>query len=308
MSDVTDAEVIVVGAGPAGISCALWLEKFGLSFDWVDKRGRVGGMLRRVHNEIADYAGRIYDDGPQLADDFAAQLSSLDLTPEGVEVTDIAIRDAGLFVHLDGTDPQTYRLAVVATGTSYRQLDIPGEAEGMGDYVSQSATQDGARFSGRDVAVVGGGDAAFENALILANLGCRVTLLLRRKARARPLFVDAVEDDQAISVAPIPSVVESIEPTPRGCRLHVRQCGESVERDVTALFVRIGVDPLVPDGLSSLETDDEGYLVIDERGRTSDDRILAAGDVTASPLPSVATAVGQGAQAARTAGKRLGEL
>ncbi len=304
------AAVLVVGAGPAGISAALWLNDFGVPFDWVDSSGDIGGMLHRVHNQITNYAAGSFDDGAQLVESFRQPLNDQGLAVREATVERIRPGPDHVAVNFDGRDMMRYEVVLLATGTRYRQLGVPGEQQGLDDgYVSQSATSDGARFAGRDVAVVGGGDAGFENAIRLASHGCRVTMLLRNPDfSARPAFVEQVREHPAIDIAPIPTIVEAVEPTNDGCRLHLQRVDEPATMKVAALFVRIGVDPVLPAGCEDLKTDDEGYVVVDQRGYTSDERVLAAGDVTTTVLPSIAVAVGQGARAARTSAEALNYL
>lgn len=308
MTQGTDPAVLVVGAGPAGVSCAMWLDDFGVPFEWVDTDGRIGGMLTRVHNRISNYPGGDYEDGRALADALGRPLQDRGLRPQSSTVTRLRPRADHVTAQLDRVDTRRFELVVLATGTSYRTLDVPGETEGMeSECVSQSASAHGAKFAGRDVAVVGGGDAGFENALVLAQHGCRVTMLLRSTDfRARPAFVQAVREHPSIEISSIPSVIKRIEPTGDGCRLHVNRVDQTTTLKVAALFVRIGVDPVVPPGCDELDTDDEGYLVVDTAGYTSDNRILAAGDITHTPLPSVAVAVGEGATVAHSCASELG--
>lgn len=301
------AQVLVVGAGVAGVSAALWLDDFDIPFCWIDAAGEVGGMLRRVHNRIDNVPGKFYDDGMSLCRALQSQLDEAQLRFEHARLTRIRRNDSGLTAIVDGTAHRFERI-ILATGTRYRRLDVPGEDEGMGRWISQSATADAARFSGTRVAVVGGGDAGFENALRLADHDCRVTLLLRSPPCARPSFADAVDAHPSIDIAPIPSQVRRIERLDEGCRLHLDQCGDATTIEVAALFVRIGVDPVVPDYELPLETDERGFLVADEYGRTSCVEIFAAGDVTSIALRSVATATGSGAMAARACGVDLGCL
>ena len=189
-------------------------------------------------------------------------------------------------------------IVILATGTRYRTLGVPGEAEGLGSYVLQSSAQHAAAVAGRPVAVVGGGDAASENALNLARVGCAVTLLMRSEPRARESFREQVAADPNIEVLPIPTTITSLEPRDDGCRLHLDD--DSI-LDVAALFVRISVDPVLPELSPMPERDREGYLVVDREGRTSLPGLLAAGDVTDLPLRGLATAMGAGARAAKIA-------
>ncbi len=304
--------VLLVGAGAAGVSAAIWLDDFDVSFAWIDASGSVGGILTRVHNRIDNYPGDSFDDGTALARKLQAHVQQMDLALRPARLKYVELSDDGLVAELE-TEDRLVEIApdrlVLATGTKYRRLQVPGEKEGLGRWVSQSAMADAPRFAGRPVAVVGGGDSGFENALVLAGHGCQVTLLLRNpEFRARPAFVRKVREHDLISIAPIPSTIERIERSGDGCRLFIDERGSATRLEVAAVFVRIGVDPVIPDGCEQLSTDDGGFIVVDESAQTSADRIFAAGDVTATSLRSVATSVSDGARAARSCAESLGIL
>ncbi|MFW5968411.1 MAG: NAD(P)/FAD-dependent oxidoreductase [Persicimonas sp.] len=294
-------ECTVIGAGAAGISAACWLATFEVDYRWFAPEGGFGGILQRVHNAIPNYPGGCYESGEEL----------IDALRDGLERGDIAGPEAG---RLDSAhrSNDAWRLefadrpalsseaVILATGTRYRTLGVPGESEAMGDTVSQSATADAESVAGRHVAVVGGGDAGLENALILAEHDCQVTMLLRSEPKARPTFLERAEADDRIEFYPIPTTVARIDPTDDGCRLHLNVRGERDQLDVARLFVRIGVDPVLPDITPQPERTDDGFLLVDDHQRTDLDGLLAASDVTACTLRSVATATGGGARAART--------
>lgn len=307
-SNPTSPLVLIIGAGMAGISAALWLDDLDVPFRWLSS-GPLGGILSRVHNRIDDYPGRSYPNGLQVVSDLRAHLLERGLSPEVANVAGFNRSAERLAVSAYGQELIRPRRVILATGTRYRTLGVPGEREGLGEWISQSATGDGARFAGRPVAVVGGGDAGFENALRLAEQGCQVTLLLRSpEPRARQSFIAAVSAEERIRIAPIPSIIRKIEGTDEGCRLFIDQDGEATTLDVAALFIRIGVEPRVPQGLERLKLDQGGFLIVDGEVRSSDRRIFAAGDVTSTPLRSLVTAAAQGAIAARACARDLNFL
>lgn len=303
--------VLVIGAGPAGLSAVQWLQTYGIAFDWVSRGGHVGGMLEHVANPLPNYPGRQYENGAELAEDLRQQVREAAYAPPAdATVSRLERRNERWQATFEDREPAAYRAVVVATGTRYRDLGVPGEREGRGDYVSQSTSRDADRFGGRTVAVVGGGDAGFEGALQLARAGSHVHLLLRSEEfKARPQFVEPVREHPHIFIQPIPSRVECIEalPDPRGCRVHVDVQGRPTALEVACVFVRVGVDPVLPAVHPAPEIDDAGYLVVDRRQRTSVDGLFAAGDITDPPLPAVATAVGAGADAAVSVASFLGE-
>ncbi len=305
-----ESPILLVGAGVAGITAAIWLSDFGVPFDWIDTRQTPGGILHKVHNRIDDYPGGTFQDGPDLAHALSTHLQRLDLQPRRATLHALECDGSDLRCTIGDAAVVHPEHLLLATGTQYRQLCIPGEQRGLKEgRISQSATADAPRFRGRHVAVVGGGDSAFENALILSKYDCRVTLFARNpNFKARPAFVDSVTAAPGITIAPIPSEVTRVELLDDGCRLHVDQRGAQITCDVAALFVRIGVDPALPEGSTVLDRDRRGFLRTDSDGRTSHRRIFAAGDIVATPLRSVATAVGAGARTARALAVEYGAI
>lgn len=310
-SHSTATHATILGAGPAGVSTRLWMRTFELPCRWLSADGTIGGLLDRVANPIENYPGLNVEDGSDLKANLREQADQLDLAPEAVEIEELEWHVDEKYWRLTPSDGEPFdsRTVVLATGTEYRQLGVPGEAEGLGDYVSQSTARDADKFGGETVAIVGGGDAGFEGALQLAERGSQVHMLLRNgDFKARPLFVERVDAHPDIFLHPFPTIVQRIDPldAPRGCRLHLETQGEPRTLEVACLFVRIGVDPVVPDLTPAPEVDEEGHVVVDKRQKTTAPRLYAAGEVTATPPPSIAVSVGGGARAAHAAAAALG--
>lgn len=181
-------DVLIVGAGPAGVSAGLWARELGLTATVVESSAAPGGQLHHVHFAPRDVAGVRADDGPAIAARYALQLADagVPLLSEHMaatlELADDAAGEPG--VRFTNGTRLDARAVLIATGARRRRLEVPGEREFEGRGVSYSATRDRQLLAGRPVVVVGGGDAAYENALILADAGCDVTLLVRRAARA----------------------------------------------------------------------------------------------------------------------------
>lgn len=310
-ADIDHSPCVVIGAGAAGVSAAKWLHSFEVDFRWFGTRGDIGGLLHRVNNTISNYPGGHYRSGEALIEALrqdVAEFSGPAL--EDGHVRTLRRQDERWRIAFADHAPMTADAVILATGTSYRTLDVPGEAEAMGDCVSQSATADAERFAGRRCAVVGGGDAGFENALLLAEAGCEVHMLLRsRHFKARPRFVERAAEHPNIIFSSFPTVVKEINPLEgdEGCRLYLDVAGRHAHFTVACLFVRIGVDPVVPDIHPAVDSD-HGFLIVDAHQRTSADGLFAAGDVTHCLLRSVATAVGTGATAAKAAAIQIGAL
>ena len=152
-----------------------------------------------------------------------------------------------------------------------------------------------------------GGDAAFENVTRLTARGCTVHLLMRSVPRTRRAFYQRVADDARARIWPVPTTIERIEPMAAGgARLPLSAQGIPGTLEVRGLFVRIGVEPQLPDLPESPARDEEGYLITDMDQRTSIERLWAIGDVSAHPLRGIVTSAGAGARAALSVARELG--
>ncbi|TXD37676.1 hypothetical protein FRC98_08275 [Lujinxingia vulgaris] len=306
-----EARALIVGGGVAAVSAALWLHDFGVPFDWVDARGQVGGMLLRVNNRIGNFPGTEWADGRELAAALRTQVSKHDLRPETATLVGLLpapdAPNTALRADFEGLPPRRYEAVALATGTRYRTLGVPGEAECMGRFVSQSAMADAERFAGREVAVVGGGDAALENALRLASFECRVHLLMRSAPRARESFLEEARANPNITLWPTPTLVTKISPAGDACDLALEGSDAPGTLRVAALFVRIGIAPVLPE-VPGLELDARGFVHTDADRRSAVPGVFAIGDIRHTPLRSVATASGDGALAARLIATDLGYL
>src|SRR5689334_16290115 len=193
-------DVIIIGAGPAGLSAAFWCDELGLDTLVLEQAEAIGGQLLRVYNPINNYLGLKAQDGPELLGHFSAGVdeAGFDLwTGAAIESIDLRAKRIAL---RSGERLQSIAI-VIATGVRPRTLDIPGEREFAGKGMIESATRDKDLFAGEDVCVVGGGDAAVENALLLAEVCPTVTVVHRgKKLRARREFTERLQTNHCITV------------------------------------------------------------------------------------------------------------
>jgi thioredoxin reductase len=289
-------ELVVVGAGPAGVSAALWARSRNLDVLVLELGSGPGGQLHQIHFEPREIAGWLTGGGHALASAYARQLAEAGvLVRYGAEAQSLGVRD-GLVLHLTNGERVSARAVLVATGTRRRLLGVPGEREFEDRGVSHSATRDRDALAGRDTVVVGGGDAAVENALMLAELGGRITLLARGALRARAEFRDRLSREPRIRVIEHTRVLEITG----GDRVErVRVSGPEGEQALAceAVVVKVGVVPNTEWCRESLAHDAEGYLLVDARLATSVPGVWAAGDVVRPLLPAVPVATGHGALA-----------
>ncbi|HEU5131818.1 MAG TPA: FAD-dependent oxidoreductase, partial [Pyrinomonadaceae bacterium] len=193
-------DVIIIGAGPAGLSTAFWCDELGLDTLVLEQAENVGGQLHRVYNPISNYLGLKARNGEELLERFAADVDSADFdlwTQTAITSVDLKAKRVSL---ASGEELQSIAL-VIATGVRPRELGVPGEKEFVGKGMIESGARDRDLFAGHDVCVVGGGDAAVENALQLAEVCPTVTLVHRgKKLRARPEFTERLQSLHCITV------------------------------------------------------------------------------------------------------------
>jgi thioredoxin reductase (NADPH) len=301
-------DVIIIGAGPAGLSAALWCDELGLDTLVLESGAEVGGQLLRVYNPVENYLGVLARDGRELRDRFAAQVEEKEFdlwTGVEIESVDLRAKRVGL---QSGERLQAIAL-VLATGVRRRRLGVPGEEEFKGRGVLESGKLERERVAGEDVCVVGGGDAAAENALLLAEVCPTVTLVHRgKRLSARAEFVERIAGDHRINVfteATLRKIigrehVETIEILREGALKPFRMA-------VRGVLVRVGVEPNSDLFRDQLHADERGYVVTTGEQETSVEMVFAAGDLSNPLAPTVSGAVGSGATAAKVIASRLNQ-
>lgn len=310
--DPKHTSCLLCGAGAAGMSAALWLHDYNIPFIWITSGGQLGGMLHRVNNTMHNVLGHTYAHGHAF---IAAMHTQLQATP-GLQVpqdhTLLGVRSCGSMLHASLTnDTQILTDSIIlATGTRYKTLRVQGISSIKDHFISPSATRDGHLFAGLDVAIVGGGDAAFENAIILAEQHkCTVHMIMRSQPKARTSFVERAQAHPLIHGLDLPHrIISSVaQDGATHIVLHLRDTWtkESILR-LHGLFVKIGIEPMLPSLEPKPALDPQGYILVDANQRTSIPQVFAAGDVTAHPLRSVITSAGAGAKAAFSTAHHLG--
>lgn len=231
-----------------------------------------------------------------VAEQLANQLDGLTTRPRlGTPLTGIRSAESGIDADL-GEGWKNWQVILLCSGTRPRLLGLPGEADLHGRGVETAVTRNLARYAGCVVAIVGGGDGALEGALLLAQACTRVHLLHRGGSFiAQPRFVDRVARHPRITTH-LGSRVSAL--CPEDGTLAGIDLEPSDHLDVDALFVRIGVEPSLPEGVPADAIDEDGYLRTDNEGRTTMSGLWAAGDLTGRNHQSVAWAQGTGARAA----------
>jgi thioredoxin reductase (NADPH) len=299
-------DVIIIGAGPAGLSTAFWCDEMGLDTLVLEQAREVGGQLHRVYNPINNYLGLKARNGEELLEHFTAGIDDTDFdlwTQTNISSVDLKARRISL---ASGEELQSIAI-VIATGVRPRELGVPGEKEFTGKGMIESGTRDRDFFAGEDVCVVGGGDAAVENALLLTNVCPTVTLVHRgKKLRARREFIEQLQSTHCITVF-TESVLTRIMGNERVEAVEIKraQALKPFQLAVRGVLIRIGVEPNTELFREQLETDERGYIMVNSQQETNVPMIFAVGDVSNPVAPTLSSAAGAGATAAKVIANRF---
>ncbi|MFF0390962.1 thioredoxin-disulfide reductase [Kitasatospora sp. NPDC004615] len=308
-SDVRD--VIIVGSGPSGYTAALYTARASLKPLVFEGAVTAGGALMNT-TEVENFPGfRDGIMGPELMDNMRAQAERFgaELVPDDVIAVDLT-GDIKTVTDSEGTVHRA-RAVIVTTGSQHRKLGLPNEDKLSGRGVSWCATCDGFFFRDQDIAVVGGGDTALEEATFLSRFARSVTVVHRRNSlRASKAMQERAFADPKITFA-WDSAVEEIHGDPKltGLTLRDTNTGDLRELPVTGLFIAIGHDPRTDLFKGQLDLDAEGYLKVEAPStRTNIPGVFAAGDVVDRVYRQAITAAGTGASAALDAERHLAAL
>lgn len=298
-------DVIVVGAGPAGLAAAIYGKRAGMNILVLDSSSISGGQILSTY-EIDNYPGMPGVSGEELAQSMRGHCDKLGVEFARGKVT--CIVDKGTTKELI-TKKTTFegKTIIIATGASNRLLGCPGEDELSGVGVSYCATCDGAFFKDKTVAVVGGGDVALEDALYLARFCSKVYVIHRRdEFRGAAILQEQVKALNKIQII-YDSTVEAINGTDKveSILIYNKKTTTKEEIQLDGVFIAVGNVPNVR-GISGLPKQDEaGYIIADETCETSIPGIFAAGDVRTKQLRQVITATADGANAITSIGRYL---
>ncbi|MDO4902678.1 MAG: thioredoxin-disulfide reductase [Limosilactobacillus sp.] len=295
-------DVIVIGAGPAGMTTALYASRANLKVVMLD-RGAYGGNLNNTAS-IVNYSGFKDVQGPELAEKMYQGSTQFGAEYAYGTVTKVELDGDNKRITTDMGDTYVAPVVVIATGSEHRKLAVPGEEEFGGRGVSYCAICDGAFFKNKHLIVVGGGDSAVEEGLYLAELASKVTVLVRKgELRAQPVIQDEAMKNDKMEFVYNTSVTEIMGDDVKvtGVKTHNNETGEDGEMTADGVFIYVGNVPLTEPFKDLGILDDKGWVKTDNIMQTSIPGIYAIGDVRETPLRQVATAVGDGAIAGQQA-------
>ncbi|WP_181349648.1 thioredoxin-disulfide reductase [Thalassobacillus sp. CUG 92003] len=301
MSEEQIYDVIIAGAGPAGMTAAVYTSRANLDTLMLE-RGIPGGQMANTE-DVENYPGFESILGPDIsnkmfehAKKFGAQYAYGDIKEviDGKEYKTV----------IAGNKEYKARTVIIGTGAEYKELGVPGERELGGRGVSYCAVCDGAFFRDKEIVVVGGGDSAVEEGIYLTRFASKVTVVHRRdELRAQKIIQDRAFDNDKIDFI-WDTVVESINDQDGkvgSVNLHNKKTGEKYEFDTNGVFIYIGLIPLSTPFTNLGITNDQGYIETDENMETQVPGIFAAGDIREKELRQIVTATGDGSIAAQSA-------
>ncbi len=291
-------DVVVVGAGPGGLTAAIYGERSGLKYVVLEK-GPIGGQVA-LTPVVENYPGLTRIGGKALVDLMTQHALQYTHIHQGEEVLDVQFKEDVEVATNKGR--YVCRALILATGAVHTKMGVPGEDRLFGKGVSYCATCDGSLYRDKKVLMVGGGSSAVAEALYLDSVGAHVTLVHRRDTLRAESHLQRALSDRKIPVTWNTEIREILgERLVSGVRAENTATGKTEEIPADGVFVAIGYEPVNNLAkLLGLELDEYGYVKVDRSQRTSNPRVYAAGDITGG-VKQIVTAVGQGAVAALTA-------
>ncbi|MCL2271159.1 MAG: thioredoxin-disulfide reductase [Treponema sp.] len=314
-----NADLLIIGAGPAGLTAAQYGARANLNVLVIEQLAPGGQAL--LIDKLENYPGNIERKDPEgnvagprtgteLAQDMHSQAEAFGAS--FITETVSELNKEGMFTAVLSNGERVTACAVIlATGAAHRNLDIPGEAKFYGRGVSHCATCDGAFFKNKKIFVVGGGDAACDDAQYLSRLSSQVVLVHRRnRFRAQKALAERVLRNQNIEVR-FNTVIKEIKGDKKISSVVLEREGTVYEDSADAVFIFAGTVPqssLVHENGVKAELDSNGYVITDQKMETSVPGLFAAGDVRSGTFRQVIVAAGEGAVAAHSAAEYIDNM
>ncbi|MCA9332531.1 FAD-dependent oxidoreductase [Candidatus Saccharibacteria bacterium] len=297
MTDKKVHEVVMIGAGPAALTAAIYTTREDID-TVIYEKGVIGG-LAAITDWVDNYPG--FADGIaglELAENLQKQAERFGAKIELGEV--LSVKDEGKYKKLETTDGEIYAKAVlVATGSDYKKLGIPGEQEYYARGVHYCATCDGAFYREKDLVVVGGGNSAVQEALFLTKFASKIDLLVRSELRASEVLINELKKNEKITIHLNTTTNEIVGKDNKVIKVIGTKNAKNIEFPTDGVFVFIGLLPNTKflEG-SDIDLDKQGLIITDDHLMTSMPGVFAAGDVRSGATMQIASAAGEGATAA----------
>lgn len=298
-------DLAILGAGPAGICAAIYATRAKLNTIWLDKKFVQGGQIVDTY-EVDNYPGLPGITGLDLGEAMAGHAAKLGMKPQRETVRSIEA-EQGIKVIRTKKNEYRARAVIIACGATHRHLGIPGEEELSGMGVSYCATCDAAFFQDRTVVVVGGGNVAVEDAILLSRTCKKVYLVHRRdELRAEKILQESLFACKNVELIwdSIPLSIEGMDKV-EALKIRNKKTQEESFIETDGVFIAVGIVPGTEKFKDLVKLDEAGYIVAGEDGITSEPGIFAAGDIRTKNLRQVVTAVADGANAVASAQRYL---
>lgn len=303
MSEIYD--LAILGAGPAGISAAIYAARARLNTLWIERKFAQGGQIVDTY-EVDNYPGLPGINGMDLGEKMAAHAEKLGLSPLRENVVSVEDED-GIKVIRTKKNEYRARAVILAFGAAHRTLGIPGEESLSGMGVSYCATCDGAFFRDRTVAVIGGGNVAAEDAILLSRT-CKKVYVIHRRDQMR---ADQILQEKLFACENVEMIWDTVpvsiegEEMVSGIKLQNKKTGEERELPLDGVFIAVGIVPNTELFRNLVKLDESGYIVAGEDCVTSTPGVFSAGDIRTKQLRQVITAAADGANAVTSAERIL---
>jgi thioredoxin reductase (NADPH) len=293
-------DVVIIGAGPAGLTAGIYAARYNLKALII---GEILGGYATEAFKICNFPTYKELTGVEFAQKMGEQVKALGVEVKMETVNSVEKKKSGFLIKADSKEYEARKI-ILACGTKKRKLGVEGEEQFEGRGISYCATCDGPLFKNKVVGVVGGGNSALTSALLLSKHAKKVYIIYRKDNffRADPAWVDLAEKNKKIE----PIFNSTIAELSGGKFLEKIKLNSGKELKLEGLFVEIGSIPCVDFAkMLGLKLDDEGYIAVDKKQKTSVSGVFAAGDATNPPLKQIITAAAQGAVASQTVFEEL---
>ena len=291
----TVLDTVIIGAGPAGMTAAIYAKRKGLSIAII--ADSVGGQIGRTGN-IENYPGFDLISGADLVRRMREHLHRLGVEPALERVSSVERVDSGYRIVTIGGRTYEARSVIIASGAHWREIGVPGEKEFLGKGVSYCTTYDAPLFIGMDVVVVGGGNSAAEAVIDLTKIASHVYMIVRSRLRCDQVLTARIRQNKMITMLEGHRVIKITGKDFVESITVASSDGTEKTLPVEGVFVEIGQDPNSAFIKGLVKTNDHGEIEIDEYCHTSAEGIFACGDVTDVPQKQAIVAAGEGAKAA----------
>jgi len=287
-----DFDVVIIGAGVAGMTAAIYLKRSGINCCLLE-REIPGGQINKT-SSVKNYPGFVDISGPDLSNNIFQQVQELGVVYKYGNVLKIEVEEDKKIVKTDMEEITTKNI-IVATGRKPRKLDIPGESNLIGRGVSYCALCDANFFKDKDVAVIGGGNSALEEAIYLSGICNKVTIIYRKdNLRADEVFIDRIKEIDNIEIKYNCEVKKFNEQDGKLNDITIQINDKEESFAVQGCFIYIGQVPANEAFKNILDFDNDGYIIVDEHNETKIKGIYAAGDIIKKDTYQLLTAMNDG--------------